>query len=122
MNNKKLILLGIVRVLAALFFAACSSGSKFPTGTFVSASDENREYVFNEDMTWAYKIGGLMSAKGTYKVDGNLWTEQGGPECPTKGTYQWSFDGKNLTFKLDGVDTCAPRKEATDGQTFVLSK
>ena len=122
MKSKKLLLMGLVMMLAALFLAACGSGSKFPTGTFVSASDENKEYVFNEDMTWSYNLGGLMSAKGTYRVDGNLWIEEGTSECPTSGTYQWTFDGKNLSFKLDGVDNCAPRKEATDGQTFVLSK
>lgn len=123
MNSKKFVLLGIVMVLAALFLAACDSGSsKFPTGTFVSTSDQNKEYVFNEDLTWSYNLGGLMSAKGTYRVDGNLWIEEGTSECPSSGTYQWSFDGKNLSFKLSGTDNCAPRKEATDGQTFVLSQ
>ena len=126
LRYRKLFPLLFVFVMLSTFLAACSSGAaktaKFPTGRFVNASNQNEEVEYNADNTWAYYLGGLMSAKGTYKVDGNLWIEQGTKECPFTGTYQWSFDGKNLTFKLDGVDNCAPRKEATDGQTFVLSQ
>ena len=124
MNGKKIILIGLFSLLVLLSVAACSgsNSNKFPTGKFVNANDSSKEVEYNADNTWAYYMGGLMSAKGTYKVDGNLWIEQGTPECPFPGTYAWTFDGKNLTFKLSGEDNCAPRREATDGQTFVLSK
>jgi hypothetical protein len=124
MNRKKSILFRIFSVLVLLALAACggSKSGKFPTGRFVNTNDSSREVEYNQDYTWAYYMGGLMSAKGTYKVDGNLWTEQGTPECPFPGTYAWTFDGKNLSFKLSGEDNCAPRVEATDGQTFVVSK
>lgn len=78
--------------------------------------------MFEKDMTWSYYMGGLMAAKGSYQVDGNLWTEQGTSDCPFPGTYQWSFDGQTLSFQLSGSDSCAPRKAATDGQSFQLSK
>lgn len=97
-----------------------SGASVFPTGRFVSVSDSNYEYEFRDDHTWSYYLGGLMGAKGSYQIDQNLWIEQGTKECPFTGKYQWAYDGKNLTFKLQGEDACAPRREATDGQTFTL--
>ena len=124
MNKKKLILLGLISLILMLSLAACSGAksSKFPTGRFVNANDSSREVEYNTDNTWTYYMGGLMSAKGSYKIDNNLYIDQGTTECPFTGTYTWTFDGKNLSFKLSGEDNCAPRKEATDGQTFVLAK
>jgi hypothetical protein len=124
MNSKKSIQISLFSVLVLLALVACSGSksSKFPTGKFVNASDSSKEVEYTADNTWAYYMGGLMSAKGSYQVDGNLWIEQGTPECPYTGTYEWTYDGNNLSFKLSGVDSCAPRVEATDGQTFVLSK
>jgi hypothetical protein len=92
----------------------------FPTGRFVLTTDSNYEVVYRDDHTWSYYTGGLMSAKGTYRVDGNLWIEEGTQECPFSGTYEWTFDGKSLSFKLQGEDACDPRREATDGQTFSI--
>ena len=112
--------------LLALSLSACApagSGSAgFPTGRFVSASDKTQEYEFNADNTWSYYLGGLMAAKGTFQVKDNLWIEQGTAECPFTGSYQWTYSNKKLSFTVQGDDTCAPRKEATDGQTFVLSQ
>ncbi len=119
---KKAVVLSVVVVLTLVVLAACSSakGSDFPTGMFVSTSNPNNEVQYNQDNTWAYYMGGLMSAKGSYKVDKNLWIEQGTDECPFTGTYQWTFDGKTLSFKLQGEDQCEPRRLATDGQSFQL--
>lgn len=125
-NLGKLFILSFSLTIIALVLTACAvnstDNSKFPTGQFVSKTDSNLEYWFEKDQTWSYYLGGLMSGKGTYKVDGNLWIEQGTDECPFPGTYEWSFDGNNLTFKLQGEDQCDPRREATDNQTFVLKK
>lgn len=94
---------------------------QFPTGKFISVSDPNYVYRFEKDNTWSYYIGGLMGAKGTFQVEGDQWIEQGTPECPFTGTYQWSFDGEMLTFSLVGQDDCSPRKDATDGQKFTMA-
>ncbi len=112
----------LAAIILSLVLGACSptAAKKFPTGKFSLSSDQNKEYEFKEDLSWAYYEGGLMAAKGTYRVEGNSWIEQGTDECPFEGKYTWSYDGKNLTFKLDGSDSCAPRRAATDGQTFVL--
>ena len=113
----------IVLALLSLALYACSATSKaaqFPTGKFVNSGNDIYTYEFKPDNTWSYYTGGLMAAKGTYKIDGDTWIEQGTPECPYTGSYTWTYDGKNLTFKLKDSDGCSPRKEATDGQTFTL--
>jgi len=113
-------------LLVTLSVSACTAGSSaksdFPTGKFTSASDKFIRYEFNEDNTWAYVDAGMISADGSYDVKGNQWIENGTEECPFPGTYEWSFDGTNLSFKLVGEDKCEARKAATDGQTFVLVK
>jgi ABC-type oligopeptide transport system substrate-binding subunit len=118
-------LLMIALVLLSLILAACNAASEksaeFPVGKFVNTNDQNLAYEFKADNTWSYYLGGLMGAKGTHRVEGNLWIEEGTSECPVEGTYQWTYDGKNLTFTLQGDDGCQPRKEATDGQSFVLT-
>jgi hypothetical protein len=126
MKNNKLafLLTGILLIVFTL--SACSSGasekSAFPTGKFMSSADKFNGYVFNEDKSWAYLDVGMIGAEGTYQVKGNQWIEKGTEDCPFPGTYEWSFDGTNLSFKLVGEDACEPRKAATDGQTFVLTK
>ena len=113
-------------LVLSIILSACNASSvknaSFPSGKFVSSSDSNLVYEFNEDNTWAYYIGGLMGAKGTYRIEGNKWVEEGTKECNFEGVYTWTYDGKNLSFVLDGTDSCSPRKEATDGMTFVLEE
>jgi hypothetical protein len=127
MNNlKKLLLLCIGLGLFLGSLAACAGSSRedsgFPSGKFVLPNDQFTGYQFNADGTWTYFAFGEIGAEGKYSVKGNQWTEQGTEECPFVGTYEWSYDGSNLTFKLVGEDQCDPRREATDGVTFVLSK
>lgn len=127
MKNKKSFRIIIMSLLVlTLLLSACSSTATkpttFPTGKFISSTDPNLVYEFNEDNTWAYYMGGLMSAKGTYRIEGNKWVEEGTKECNYEGAYTWTFDGKNLAFQLDGTDNCSPRKEATSGITFVLEE
>lgn len=109
-----------------LVLTACGSASPsevgFPTGKFMSASSKYQGYRFNPDKTWQYLDYGMIGAEGTYRLKGNQWIENGTEECPFPGTYEWSFDGIRLTFKLVGEDKCEPRREATDGQIFVLSQ
>jgi hypothetical protein len=123
--TKNLILIVLALGLAVNFLAACSGSpdiGDFPTGRFNSTESQHIAYVFNEDATWIFLYYGEHGAEGTYKVDGNLWIEQGTDECPFPGTYEWSFDGTNLTFKLVGEDACEPRRENTDGRTYILVK
>lgn len=125
-NHNQFYILAAALAALSLVLSACgaasASSAKFPTGKFVSVSDANNAYEFNADNTWAYYLGGLMGAKGTYRVEGNRWIEEGTPECPFAGSYTWTYDGKTLAFQVEGDDNCAPRKEATHGQSFTLSK
>jgi len=112
--------LGLVMLALAACSGASSDGPTFPTGRFNSQESKHIAYQFNEDNTWVYLYYGEHGAEGTYKVDGNLWIEQGTDECPFPGTYEWTFDGSSLNFKLVGEDACDPRREATDGKVFTL--
>lgn len=126
MKNHKLYSIFIGLFLIALTIAGCNAGSSaksdFPTGKFMSASNQYVGYVFNQDNTWTYLDWGEIGAQGTYSVKGNQWIEEGTEECPYPGTYNWSFDGTNLAFKLVDEDKCEPRRQATDGQIFVITK
>ena len=129
--NKKIILLVISLVLGSLALTACGTGSPsdygFPTGKFVWAESEFVGIYLNEDMTWSGFYYGEEVDKGTYKVKGNLYTQTSDApnlpaECAAPATYEWSFDGTNLAFKLHGEDTCDIRRESFDGQTFILTE
>jgi hypothetical protein len=115
-----------VLLMMVVVLSACSTGSSeksaFPTGKFMSVTSKFNGYVFNEDKTWAYLDVGMIGAEGTYSVKGSQWIENGTDDCPFPGTYEWTFDGSNLSFSLVGEDACEPRRAATDGQTFVLTK
>ena len=123
--NKKIGLLMIGLVLASLILAACSSSaaSNFPTGKFVLPDSEYEGIYYNKDGTWSGFAFGQETAKGTYRVKGDLYTEEASPDaCPTAATYKYSFDGTNLKFELVGEDSCQNRRESYDGVTYVLSK
>lgn len=123
--NKKIALLMIGLVLASLILAACSSAadSNFPTGKFILSDSEYEGIYFNKDGTWSGFAFGQETAKGTYHVKGDLYTEESSPDaCPTAATYKYSFDGTNLKFELVGEDNCQNRRESYNGITYVLSK
>ena len=124
--NRKILLpqmIGLAFVL--LFLASCSTPTfdEFPTGKFVHEQINSRAFQFNEDGTWGFFAGKveLPTLKGTYSVDGNLYTDTSAdyPECPFPGTYTWTYDGKNLAFQLFGEDKCEVRKADYDGQTYI---
>jgi len=115
----------LIVLLLAFVLTACGGGSssqKFPTGAFVDSQDQNRGYIFNEDMTWQYfMLGtGTIGATGTYSVDGNVWKDAGGQDNCQPATYNWTFDGSKLTFNLKGKDECAARRASLDDHTFIL--
>ena len=123
--NKKICLLMVGLLLASLILAACgsSAASNFPTGKFVLSDSEYEGIYYNKDGTWSGFAFGQETAKGTYHVKGDLYTEEASPDaCPTAATYKYSFDGTNLKFELVGEDSCQNRRESYDGVTYVLSK
>jgi len=126
MKNHKTLILALAFGMLMLALAACSGASSeaptFPTGRFVSRVNPQALYQFNEDKTWTFISNSVVAARGTYEVEGNLWIEQGTTQCPYTGTYEWTFDGTNLSFKLVGEDACDPRRSNTDGKTFIIEQ
>lgn len=121
----KKILFALV-VIFSFVLSACggsSSNVPFPTGTFADTSNQSRGYIFNEDGTWKYfTLGtGTITATGTYKIEGNQFIENGGgSDFCDPATYEWSYDGTTLSFKVVGEDTCSARKASLDGHSFTL--
>ena len=103
-----------------------TSAPSFPTGFFVHESQISWAFQFNEDGTWVYFYGNLEvpEVEGTYSIDGSLYTETSvsDPTCPFPASYTWSYDGERLAFALSGRDECVPRRNAYDGQTYILSE
>ena len=98
--------------------------SEFPTGRFIH-EDGSRAREFDEDGSWRYYEGDLEVPQnsGRYAISGEYYTEMihdypGSPLIPA--TYYWTFDGKNLSFTLWGEDVNDHRKNAYDGQTYIL--
>ena len=129
--NRNIILLVISVVLGSLILASCGAGSPsdvgFPTGKFVWAQSEFVGFYLNEDQTYSAFYYGEEVDKGTYTINGNRYTQTSDApnlpeECAAPATYEWSFDGTNLTFNLDGEDGCDIRRESFDGQTFILTE
>lgn len=122
--NKILLVIGLV--LGSLFLAACGTKSPsdygFPAGKFVWAGSEFVGIYLNEDETWSAFYYGEDVDKGIYTVKDNLYTQETSQVCPSPATYEWSFDGTNLKFNLQGEDSCDVRRESFDGQTFILTK
>jgi hypothetical protein len=123
------VLIGLV--LVSLMLAACgslsSSQSNFPTGKFVWAGSDSVGIYLNEDKTYSAFYYSAEVDKGTYEVEANLFTQTSdypnlATECAAPATYEWSFDGTNLKFKLHGEDMCDVRRESFDGQTFILTE
>ena len=98
--------------------------SEFPIGRFVH-EDGSRAREFDKDGNWRYYEGDLEvpQISGKYAVSGEFYTEMthdysGSPLVPA--TYYWTYDGKNLSFKLWGEDVNSHRKSAYDGQTYIF--
>jgi hypothetical protein len=107
-----------VAFLAVLLLAACgptaSSGTPaavsatpaesaataaFPTGTFKPEGSAGKELTFNEDGTFVVQYESGHAVKGTYSVNGDVYTEESNDAgCPVPMHYEYAFDGVNLTF------------------------
>lgn len=99
----------------------------FPTGTFFHKHPATFcVWQFNQDGTWAYfwKVmstdvtGRAPYLRGTYAVDGNLYTETSvsDADCPWPATYTWTFDGQTLAFQVVGEDRCGDRQQTYEDE------
>lgn len=125
MKSKTFVLVDLV--VLAFVLAACGSGqSAFPTGTFAKQGAENYTLEIKEDGTYAVKNQGMVMARATYSVDGNVFTEtsnNGG--CDTNVQFNYTFDGSNLTFAYVGNpedDACEGRRADFNNVTWTLQK
>jgi polyhydroxybutyrate depolymerase len=101
---------------------------EFPTGTFVLDGSRYYAMELKDDGTWnAYESeGATPAASGKYVTHGYLYTEMthnypDARQVPV--TYNWTYDGRNLTFELEGYidfeDVIPERKALFDGQTYI---
>jgi len=118
----------IMVLILSVVLVACGSGkSGFPTGKFIKSGATDYGLAFNEDGTFSVFAGDTTFVKGTYKAEGNIFTEtsnDGG--CDTNVSFTYTFDGKNLTFNYVGNpqdDTaCSGRYADFNNVTYILSK
>lgn len=114
MNFRKISFSLVVLLLISAHLAACSTrASGFPTGKF-DVSGGGASFEFNRDGTFTYYSGGVSVFTGTYKVDGDVYTETSStgastnPACNAPAQYYWDFNGTALSFSvLD--DKCGSR-------------
>lgn len=126
MKSKYFALVGLVVLTFVL--AACGGGqSGLPTGTFAKQGTENYTLEINEDGTYVVRNQGMVLARSTYSVEGNVLTEtsnNGG--CDTNVQFNYTFDGSNLTFTYVGDSEddkgCAGRYADFNNVTYVLQK
>lgn len=127
--KKNVLVLMIGLLLASLVLSACGSSDKsgFPTGTFINPDSEiGAGMEFKEDGSWRAFNSGYTLARGTYRIEGDLYIEESNNgNCPAPMQYKFSFDGTNLKFELTDQsrnDSCGERKMGFDGVTYALSK
>lgn len=124
----KLYLLVIVLVLASLTLSACGGGSKFPTGTLTRVDRPDAGMIVNKDGTWSAFSGIYTLARGTYKIEGDLFIETSNDSngaCPVPMQFKYTVDGDKLTFNYvddPANDTCAGRVDGFNGVTYIITK
>ena len=97
----------------------------FPTGKFLHPNDPLRYFLFTEEGEWSHWYDTTQLARGTYSVENNIYIQtsnSGG--CPVPKSYEYTFDGKSLTFQLTAEsnnDTCGGRKNLYNNKTYILS-
>ena len=128
MKNKNLLVLVIGLAFVLLILGACSASSKpnFPTGKFIKSGTTDYGLAFNKDGTFSVFEGDNTYVRGTYSVDGNIFTETSNDgDCDTNVSFKYSFDGKNLTFNYVGNPeddtTCDGRHSDFNNVTYALS-
>jgi hypothetical protein len=103
-----------------------NANPSFPNGKFIKSGTSDYGFVFNEDGTYSRFEYNVTATRGTYSVDGNIFTEisnDGG--CASNISHTFTFDGKYLTFNYVGNpqdDTCGGggRRADFDNVTYTL--
>jgi len=128
MKSKKSLVLLAGLLLLSVLLAACGSSeeSNFPSGKFIKAGTDYG-LLFNTDGTFSVFNGSQTLVEGTYSVDGNVLTEtsnNGG--CETNVSFNYTFDGTNLTFNYVGNPdddvACDGRHTDFNNVTYTLSE
>ena len=124
---KKLLL--PILLCVSFVLAACGGAAKseFPTGKFIMEGKTDEGMIFNDDGTFSAFNAAYTLVNGTYKVEGNVFTEtsnNGG--CTTNVSFNYTFDGSKLTFTYVGNPeadkACDGRYAGFNNVTYVLTK
>jgi hypothetical protein len=125
---KKILFLLVVGLMV-LLLPACGSAeaADFPTGKFIKSGETDYGLKFNSDNTFAVFQGETTYVTGTYKVNGDVFTEtsnDGG--CDTNVSFHYTFEGSKLTFSYVGDPqkdaSCTGRHADFNNVTYTLSK
>lgn len=88
-------------MLVALILNAFGNRVKLnaPIGKFIKAGTTDYGLILKEDGTFSVFGGESEFVKGTYSVDGDIYTDESNDQnCPPM-SFKFTFDGANLTFK-----------------------
>lgn len=103
------------------------SVQSFPTGRFIQEGSREYGLTFNEDGTFSVGNSTNTFLTGTYTADDKTFTETsntGG--CGTNIIFNYTFDGKNLTFTYAGNPQddagCSGRYADFNNVTYTLSE
>lgn len=127
--KKNLALLALLVLVVSLVLSACGSAEKsnFPTGKFIKSGATDYGLKFDPNGTFSVFQGETTYVTGTYKVDGNVFTEtsnDGG--CDTNVNFNYTFDGSKLTFNYVGDPekdaSCTGRYADFNNVTYTLAK
>lgn len=127
MKSKISLILLAGLLLVSIALTACSGSTKFPTGKFLKANSMNSGIELKDDGSFSVFAGDTTLITGTYSVDGNVFTETsntGG--CSTNVDFNYTFDGKNLTFTYVGNPeddaSCTGRYADFNNVSYTLQK
>jgi hypothetical protein len=127
LNKWYVLMVGLM--VPAFVLSACggTSSSGFKPGKYLKQNSMNSGLEFKEDGTFSVFSGDTILVTGTYKVEGNVFTETsntGG--CDTNVAFNYTFDGSKLTFTYAGNPEddadCSGRYADFNNVTYTLVK
>jgi len=101
------------------------TNSNFPNGKFIKSGTTDYGLVFNEDGTFSVFGGESTFVKGTYSVDGDIYTDESNNQSCPPMSFIYTFDGTNLTFNYVGNpadDPCDGRRTDFNDITYILAE
>lgn len=123
--KKGILLVGLL--VLALVLSACGGQSGFPTGRFIKEGSKEYGMTFNADGTFSVGSGANVFVTGTYTADDSTFTETSNNSgCETNVNFNYTFDGKNLTFTYvgnpDDDKACDGRYADFNNVTYVFTE